>query len=629
MTRRSPAKAKAKTKPATGTKGKPQTATAAKSSRRKPATAKAPQSSGGWWRFLLRWGLAAGVWGGIAVTIYILFCAYNLPDLDEVAAAPRRPAVVVEAADGNILSSYGDLHGGYVGYNDLSPHLVKALLATEDRRFFSHFGVAPFSVARAMWINLRAGHVRQGASTITQQLAKNLFLTRDRTIHRKVQELLLAFWLEAKFSKTQILGLYFSRVYFGGGTYGIEAAAQKYYGRSARTLTLYQSAVLIGTLKAPSRYNPLSNPQASHKRALQVLKNMENAGYLTEAERKSVRRTAPAAASVGAQVRYFSDWVLESVGDRMGPPAQDLWVRSTLDAGAQRIAEDTLTAALDAEGQRHHVSNGAVVVMDRSGAVRAMVGGRRYVAGGFNRATQAVRQPGSTIKPFVYVAAFENGMTPNTVLTDEPTSVGNWSPRNATGRFMGPVSLRLALTKSLNTIPAQLWQHLGRDRVLSTMARFGLPQGSSAGPSAVLGTGATTLLDLTAAFATLANGGIGVWPHGVDTVRDSHGSILHRPSGGGPGRVASAAAVSDVVDILADVIAKGTGHRAQTGFPVAGKTGTTQNGRDAWFVGFSDHYVVGVWLGNDDNSPMEKVAGGTLPAKIWRDIMIDLHTRLK
>jgi len=626
MTRPAKSKTKTATKPKAKTKAKPQ---AKKAGGKKAATTPKAKSSTSrnWLRLGIRWGVAGAVWGGIALGIYLVFCAYGLPDLDKVAATPRRPAVVVEANDGQMIATYGNLHGGYVGYSDVSPHLVKALLATEDRNFFSHYGIAPFSVARAMWVNLQAGYVKQGASTITQQLAKNLFLTRDRTIHRKVQELLLAFWLEAKFTKTQILGLYFSRVYFGGGTYGIEAAAQKFYNRSAKALNLYQSAVLVGALKAPSRYNPLSNPKASHARALQVLKNMENAGYLTTAERKAVRRNAPASAQVGAQVRFFSDWVLDLVGDRMGSPDQDVWVRSTLDIGAQRIAEDILLAKLDEQGRRHKASNGAVVVMDHSGAVRAMVGGRKYAAGGFNRATQAHRQPGSTIKPFVYLAAFQHGYSPESTAIDQPVQIGDWTPRNATGRYLGEVTLRKALVHSINTIPVQMWQALGKQTILTTLSRFGLPQKPSSGPSVVLGAGATTLLDLTAAYATLANGGIGVWPHGLESVRNSRDDMLDQPSGGGPGRIAPREAVSDVVDIMTDVIAYGTGRRARTGFPVAGKTGTTQNGRDAWFVGFSDRYVVGVWLGNDDNSPMYKVGGGTLPAEIWRDIMIDLHNR--
>jgi len=635
MTRPTGPKNKA-TKPKAKPKAKPRAKAQVAKAASKPARKSAPSSKikvtypkgkRSWLRSVLRWGIAAGIWLGIGLGIYLIFCAYSLPDLDEVAAKPRRPAVVVEAANGRMLASYGDLHGGYTRYSDLSPYLVEALLATEDRGFFHHFGVSPTSIARAMVVNIKAGHLRQGGSTITQQLAKNLFLTKDRTLHRKVQELLLSFWLEAKFTKTQILGLYFSRVYFGGGTYGIEAAAQKFYGRTARTVNLYQAAVLVGALKAPSRYNPLASPKASHARAMRVLKNMVAVGYLEKSKLSHVHRSIPVSAQRGAQVRFFSDWVLDMVGDRMGPPSKDVWVRSTLDFPAQQIAEDTLLAVLDEKGRAHHIGNGAVVVMDHSGAVRAMVGGRTYVAGGFNRATQAVRQPGSTIKPFVYLSAFANGMSPETVMNDEPVTIGKWSPHNWNHRFQGPVTLRKALTYSLNTIPVKIWQRVGAKTVAATTARFGLPLGANPGPSVVLGSKGTTLLDLTAAYAGLANGGIGVWPHGLESVRDRHDRILDRPQGGGPGRIAQADNVSDVVDILGDVVAIGTGKRARTGFPVAGKTGTTQNGRDAWFVGFSDRYVVGVWLGNDDNSPMIKVGGSNLPAEIWRDIMIDLHAQ--
>jgi penicillin-binding protein 1A len=594
--------------------------------RAKPKKAKAsPTRPGGWRRVLLRWGAAALVWCGIALAGYLVWCAYGLPDPDAAAREPRRPAVVVESADGRLIASYGDLHGGSVRLTEMSPHLIHALLATEDRSFYSHFGVAPLSVARAMWVNLRAGGVRQGASTITQQLAKNLFLSRDRTINRKVQELMLAFWLEAKFSKDQILALYLNRVYFGGGTHGVEAAARRFYARPAKNLDVYQSAALIGALKAPSRYNPLSAPEASDRRARQVIRNMADAGYLTAEQAEKVPRRTAVAAAAGEQARFFADWVLDTVGDRLGPPDRDLWVRSTLDPRAQRIAEEALAATLARDGDAHKVGEGAVVVMDRAGAVRAMVGGRTYVAGGFNRATQAARQPGSTVKPFVYLAAFARGLSPDAVIDDAPVNIGGWSPRNSDDRFRGPVTLREALIHSLNTVPVRLWQTLGGGTVRDALARVGLPQPDDAGPSIVLGSGSATLLDLTAAYAALANRGIGVWPRGIDTVRDAAGRILDKPGGDGPGRVADAAATAQVTDILSAVLTEGTGRQARPNVPAAGKTGTTQNGRDAWFVGFTDRYVVGVWLGNDDNSPMKTVGGGTLPARIWRDVVNRLH----
>jgi penicillin-binding protein 1A len=589
-----------------------------------PSPGAKAKRGGGLRGVIRRWGLAVAVWCGMAVGAYLVFCAYGLPDIEEAAREPRRPALVVEDATGRTLASYGDLHGGYVGVAQISPYLIQALLATEDRGFYHHFGVNPFSVIRAMWVNYRAGGVRQGASTITQQVAKNLFLSTDRTMHRKVQELLLAFWLEAKFTKNQILELYFNRVYFGGGTYGVEAAARRFYARPAKDVDVYQAAVLVGTLKAPSRYNPLSSPDAADKRARQVIANMADAGYLTDAQAARVQRREAVGARSGSNAGYFGDWVLDSVRDRLGPPDRDLWVRSTLDPRAQRIAEEALTATLDREGRSHDVSEGAVVVMDRSGAVRAMVGGRAYVPGGFNRATQATRQPGSTIKPFVYLTAFASGLTPDTQADDAPIQIRDWAPHNADGKFHGIVSLRTALIHSYNTVPVRLYQHLGGDAITATCARFGIPQTDS-GPSIVLGSGSVTLLDLTAAYAALANGGIGVWPRGLDSVRDAEGRIVDRPSGGGPGRIADADAVATLDAILAQVLVDGTGKRARLAIPAAGKTGTTQDGRDAWFVGFTDRYVTGVWLGNDDNSPMKNVGGGTLPARVWHDVMSDLH----
>lgn len=597
-------------------------ARSAKANPPQAASRKPPPKSGGLRGVLARWIPAALIWAALALAGYLVWCAYGLPDVDEAAREPRRPAMVVESADGRVLASYGDLHGGYVDIRRISPNLVNALLATEDRSFYHHFGVNPLSVARAMWVNYRAGSVRQGGSTVTQQVAKNLFLSPDRTVRRKVQELLLSFWLEAKFTKDQILELYFNRVYFGGGTYGIEAAARRFYGVSAKDVDLYQAAALVGALKAPSRYNPLSSPENSDGRARQVLANMADAGYLTDAEAKRVPRRWAVKSAGGAG--YFSDWILDAVGDRIGPAGQDLWVRTTLDPRAQRIAEEALAATLDREGPAHKVREGAVVVLDRSGAVRAMVGGKQYVPGGFNRATQAVRQPGSTIKPFVYLAAFDRGLTPETMADDAPITIKSWSPRNADGRFRGIVSLRTALIHSLNTVPVRIYQQIGAEPILAMCARFGIPQDDE-GPSVVLGAGSVTLLDLTAAYAALANGGVGVWPHGLDSVRDRDGRIVDKPSGGGPGRVADADTTAEVVRILAQVLVEGTGRNARLPIPAAGKTGTTQDGRDAWFVGFTDRYVVGVWLGNDDNSPMEKVGGGTLPARIWRDVMTDLH----
>jgi penicillin-binding protein 1A len=596
----------------------------ARRSKPRPKAKAASAKARGLRRILVRWGLAALVWCGIACAGYLVWCAYGLPDLDAAAREPRRPAVVIESADGRLLAAYGDLHGGGVRLDEMSPHLIHALLATEDRSFYSHFGVAPLSVARAVWINLRAGGVRQGASTVTQQLAKNLFLSRDRTLTRKVQELMLAFWLEAKFGKDQILELYLNRVYFGGGTYGVEAAARRFYARPAKALDVYQSAALIGALKAPSRYNPLSAPEASDRRARQVIRNLADAGYLSPEQAERVPRR-PAVAAAGEQARFFADWVLDAVGERLGPPDRDLWVRSTLDPRAQKIAEEALSATLSREGEKHQVGEGAVVVMDRAGAVRAMVGGRTYVAGGFNRATQAVRQPGSTVKPFVYAAAFARGLSPDTVMEDAPVSIGGWSPRNSDDRFRGPVTLRTALTHSINTVAVRLGQTLGGEAVRTALARVGLPPADDAGPSMVLGTGSATLIDLTAAYAALANRGTGVWPHGIETVRDAAGRILDKPSGGGPGRVVDAAAAAQVTEIMAAVLSEGTGRQARPDVPAAGKTGTTQNGRDAWFVGFTDRYVVGVWLGNDDNSPMKGVSGGTLPARTWREIVNRLH----
>jgi len=554
----------------------------------------------------------------------------DLPDVDKAFNATRKPTVTVLAADGAVLARSGDVYGRLARLEQLPPALPAAVLATEDRRFYSHFGIDLIGLARAMVANIQAGKIVQGGSTITQQVAKNLFLTPERTIRRKFQELLLALWLEQKFSKGQILTIYLNRVYLGSGTYGVDAAARKYFGRPATAVSTYQAAMLAGLLKAPSSYNPIANPVRARARANQVLKNMVASGALSPARaRRAGAERSRARSGVGLRGgRYFIDWVLEQVSGYVNPGDRDLVVQTTLNPGLQRLAEREVEKALAAKGKKAAIGQAALVAMTPSGAVRAMVGGRSYAASQFNRATQAGRQPGSAFKPFVYLAGLESGLRPDSVLVDEPVAIGNWRPANFNRRFQGPVRLRDALARSINTVAVKVGEKAGRGNVIATARRLGLMGNFKPTPSLALGVGEVRLLELTAAYAPFANGGAGVWAYGIEEIRDAGGRTLYRRGGSGPGRVVAAEHVAAINDMLSAAVAEGTGKKADIGRPQAGKTGTSQNFRDAWFIGYTADLVTGVWMGNDDARPMNKVTGGGAPAELWRAVMAAAHKGL-
>jgi penicillin-binding protein 1A len=564
-------------------------------------------------------GLVASIWLGLIGLGVLIYYAHDLPDVDTLATETRKPSVTLVARDGTVLAAHGEVYGDTVSLSGVAHSLVQAVMAVEDRRFYDHFGVDPLGLARALYVNLRAGEIVQGGSTLTQQLAKNLFLTNERTIKRKVQELILALWLERKFTKDEILALYLNRVYFGAGTYGVDAAAKRYFGKSAARLNLYESAMLAGLLKAPSRYNPAANPELAHERTVIVLGDMVDAGYISaEAAERAARQRRRGETVTATRGRYFADWVMKQVKDHVGYPSRDLIVETTLDRRMQRIARRQLRAVLRREGRAHDAGNAASVVLAPNGAVRAMVGGRDYRDSQFNRATQARRQPGSAFKPFVYLAAVEDGMTPGRTVVDQPVTVDGWSPRNYAGRYYGKVTLREAFARSLNSVAVRLIDRVGIDRVARTAQRLGITTDLERHPSLALGTSEVTLLDLTGAYATFANRGSGVMPYGIRTIRTREGKVLYDRSGGGPGPVVAPRHVRRMTDLLRANVVWGTGERADPDRPAAGKTGTTQNARDAWFVGFTARLVTGVWMGNDDGSPMSEVTGGTLPADIWR-----------
>ena len=567
---------------------------------------------------LLSWTLVLGIWTSVALGAVVAWYAYDLPDLGRIAEMTRRPSVTLLDAQGQRIAAVGDVYGESIRVEDLPPHVPAAVMAVEDRRFYGHFGVDPIGLARAMWTNLRAGAVVQGGSSITQQLAKVLFLSPERTIERKVQELLLALWLEHKFSKDQILTLYLNRVYFGAGTFGIDAAAQRYFGKPAARINLYEAAMLAGLIKAPSRYNPARDAGLADQRAALALTAMVEAEYVSLAEAQEAFAAKSQSQAVGrAEARYFTDWVLNQIPGFIGQIDRDLVVVTTLDRSLQRIAEEEAAALIYDEGRAVGASQVAFAALTPGGAVRAMVGGRDYLDSQFNRAAQALRQPGSAFKLFVYLTAIEQGWTPDHRITDGPITIEDWTPRNYGDRYFGEVTLREAFARSLNSVAVQLVQQLGPERVAQTARRLGITSALAAHPSIALGTSEVTLLELTSAYAAFANRGMGVWPYGIEEIRDSAGQILYRRAGDGPGRVLGPDAIAFVNDLMTAGITWGTGKAANPDRPAAGKTGTSQDFRDAWFVGFTADLVAGVWLGNDDGKAMQGVTGGSLPARLW------------
>lgn len=571
--------------------------------------------------FLLATGMSCLILGLLALAYF----THDLPDISTMTKVTKAPSIVLRTEEGDIIGSSGDIYGDYVRYEDIPRDMIKALVATEDRNFFRHHGVDPFGLLRAMFANARAGRVVQGGSTLTQQLAKNVFLTPERSLKRKVQELILALSIENRYSKQEILTVYLNRVYFGAGTYGIDAAARRYFDKPAKKLLLPESALIVGLLKAPSRYAPTNDRKLSIGRARQVLLNMVDAGLLTEAQEKGASAmykglSFPDFVNTSGQ-RYFTDWILEQIPDYVGNIDRDLIVTTTFYPKLQEAAEEEVNAIMDKKGADTRASQTALLSMTPDGAVRAMVGGRSYAKSQFNRATQARRQPGSSFKLFVYLAAIEAGWRPYHMVEDAPLTIGKWSPANYNGRYEGLVSMRYAFAHSLNTVAVRLSEAVGRGKVIDMAHRLGVRSGMANVPSIALGVTEATLLDMTAAYAHLAAEGRTVFPYGILAIKDVHGKVIYQRRSSSTGTQLSRQTVSIANDMLMAVVEEGTGAGAAIGRPAAGKTGTSQDFRDAWFIGYTPDLVTGVWVGNDNNSPMRKVTGGNLPAQIWGGFM--------
>ncbi|HTI85525.1 MAG TPA: PBP1A family penicillin-binding protein [Alphaproteobacteria bacterium] len=584
----------------------------------------APSGPSRWW--VLKWLAVALIWGGVALAGFVGWCAYDMPESDNIPALARRPQVTILAQDGSMVLRLGDRAGPTVQASELPPHLIQAVIATEDRRFFHHFGLDPIGMARAAFVNAREGRVVAGGSTITQQLAKNLFLTPDRTIKRKVQEALLALQIEHRYSKNEILTLYLNRVYLGAGAFGISAAAQTYFDKDPRDLNLIESAVIAGLLKAPSRFSPARDVDLARRRASVVIARMHYDGYLTDAQARAAREAPIKLARQPDNVgRYFADWALDAVKSYIGGPGRDLVVKTTLDVGMQKAAESRIKAMLSGPGAKADASQAALVAIDRDGAVRAMVGGADWGASPFNRATQALRQPGSSFKLFVYLAGLEAGLHPDTNLLDAPIRIGDFAPRNFERGYKGVVTVEEAFAESINTVAVAVLQRAGIDRVIRWAQRLGITTPMKREAGLALGASEVTLLELTSAYVPFANGGTPVWPYGVSEVTDEDGNVLYRRLGSGPGLSLDPRLVSQMNDLLGAVVRYGTGKAAQLDRPAYGKTGTNEGYRDAWFIGYSDGITAGVWFGNDDGASMKNVTGGTLPARTWQQFMTDVE----
>lgn len=575
--------------------------------------------------------LKRAFWYGSGVFALLLAWAYiTLPNIDDLNKFSKTPSILIKSEDGQIIGSFGDIYGEYIPFDELPASLGDALIATEDRNYYHHFGVDPLGLLRAAFVDIRARHVVQGGSTITQQVAKNVFLTSERSFTRKLKEMMLAIKLERRFSKHDILSIYLNRVYFGAGSYGIDAAAHRYFDKSARDLTLSESAIMAGLLKAPSRFAPTSNPQLSRKRAEQVLLNMEDAKYLNKAQ--TTRAIAELNKSMSGRKRspqsamYFADWIMDQIPNYIGTVQQDLVVTTTLRPDLQMLAEKAIKDVMDKDGEKHEASQAALLSMTPDGAVRALIGGRSYGESQYNRATQALRQPGSSFKIFVYLAGLEDGLTPDTMVNDQPLSIpiygGTWHPKNYGGKYLGEIPLKEAVTQSINTVAVQVAQRVGTQRVINMAHRLGVTADLDPVPSIALGATEVSLLDMTTAYAHLAADGAIVSPYGIVEIDTTKGDKVYERHPTDRGRALSPGIVGMMNEMLESVVQNGTGKGARIGRPVAGKTGTTSDYRDAWFMGFTPDLATGVWVGNDDNTPMKKVTGGMMPASIWHDYMM-------
>jgi penicillin-binding protein 1A len=576
-------------------------------------------------KWIIKWGLISFIWASTIITAGILYYIRDLPDLQQLHTLKKQRKITILANNGEILTNYGDLYGEYITYEHIPQILINAVLATEDRRFFKHYGVDPIGLIRAAYSNWRAGHVVQGGSTITQQLAKITFLKAERTLKRKIQELVLALYLEKNFSKQQIFTFYLNRVYLGAGIYGVDAAAKYYFGKKIADINLYEAAIIAGLLKAPSKYSPTNNAELAGRRAFQILLNMEGAGFINKQDINQAKNnpvTLETSALGKKKSMYFCDYIVETAENLISDKDQDITISTTLDPVLQKRAEYSLVTLIEDHGPNLNISQGAIISLSKDGAITAMIGGVNYRLGPFNRGVRALRQPGSVFKIYVYLAALEYlGLNANTLITDSPIRIKNWQPRNYTRNFLGEITLNEAFSKSINTVAVKLSEQVGRKNVIKMARSLGVTSNMQELPSIALGSTEMNLLELTGSFAAINNDGYKTIPYAIKEVRTGN-QILYKHKKSAENSILSMQTVISIKELLKNVIDVGTGKAAKIDKEIAyGKTGTTQDYRDAWFVGFKDDITCGVWVGNDNNQSMKKVTGGGMPALIWKEFM--------
>jgi penicillin-binding protein 1A len=555
----------------------------------------------------------------IALLVAVVVAMGQLPSYQELARRNDLGQMIrVHGANNEVILTLGPSFGEWLPYDQIPPIMRQAMVAVEDKRFRSHIGVDPIGVARALQVRATRGHWTQGGSTITQQLARNIFLSNNRTFGRKMKEAVLALAIERRFSKDQILELYLNRVYFGGGAFGIDAASRRFFGHSARTLSVAEAAIIAGLVKAPSNYSPSADAEAARARAATVIQLMLQNGDITPSQAYSAEPAKVQLAVAQQQqnsVRYFTDWVLPQLDTLIDRTSQPIDVWTTIDLGMQRAGDAAINANSPDGAQ------GALVAIDRDGAVRAMVGGRNYVSSLYNRATQAQRQPGSAFKLFVYLTALETGMTPNDTINDAPISIGGWTPRNNNGGYFGAVSIRTAFALSINTVAVRVAQQVGFGSVADMARRFGITSPITTQPSMALGSSVVRLIDMTRAYAAVGQKGVAVTPYGIRRVTTPDGTVLYQHQAEEARVLVTPAVAAEMTDLLQSAVLTGTGRAAQIGRPVAGKTGTTTSNKDGWFLGFSSGLTAGVWMGRDDARPIPGLQGGRAPARAFHDFM--------
>lgn len=575
--------------------------------------------------FVLKWFVIISLWCGTFFSLYLLYVFRDLPSIDKLDSVSRTRRVTILDNRDSILATYGDIYGYYVTYYEIPRNLRNAVLATEDRKFFSHFGVDILGIIRAAYANFRAGRTVQGGSTITQQLAKIVFLKPQRNIQRKLQEALLAIELEMKYTKEQILAIYLNRVYLGAGLYGIDSAAKYYFGKNVQDLNLYESAIIAGLLKAPSKFSPTNNAELTGHRAYQVLQNMLEEGYINKKQLDYALSTPVVLnTSMLGSVRrdYFTNWIYEQLDSYVPDSDQDVVVKTTLDSKIQNVARSVLNSQLKEIDEKRKVEQGASVVLDRTGQILAMVGGKEFKGSSFNRVTQAMRQPGSSFKVFVYTTAMEQGYVPEDLIEDKQISYGAWSPKNFNKDFLGTIPLEEAFTKSINTVAVQLANAVGVDNVVKTAHRMGIHSRLDRNLALALGVSSVTLLEMTASYGAIANNGYVVEPYAIQYIMDKKtGDYLYVKPNNEPVRAISEDAASKMRYLMEKTVEVGTARNVKSDFKIGGKTGTSQDFRDAWFIGYTDKFLIGIWLGNDDYTPTKYVSGGTYPAIIARNIL--------